>query len=89
MDILEILKAFGPAVAGVAAVGWGMWIMLRAKDRIIKAKDEEIARLNEERIKEKQAATDQLLQIVGDFNSLQEEQNKTLALLHQDQRSRR
>lgn len=84
MDWATLLERAGPVVAGIAAVSSAAWFLIRAQMKTIQHKDAEIARVNEERIKEKQAATDQLLRIVQDFNSLQAEANRTLDQLSRD-----
>ena len=73
-ELLRLLTDFGLPTAllfGLAAY----------HIKIIRQKDAEIVRLNEARIGERNEATNQLLGIVSDFNSLQDESNKTLALL--------
>ncbi len=81
MDWITLLKTAGPVVVGVFAVGLAAWRMLNAKDKIIAKKDVEIKRVNEERLKEKQASTDQLLGIVQEFNALTADQTETMKRL--------
>lgn len=89
MDWLALLKTAGPLVTLVIAVGLAAWRMLNAKDKIIEAKDAEIARINDLRVKEQQAGTDRLLGIVQEFNALTSEANETLKVLADRMQDRR
>lgn len=75
MDIvLELVKAVGFPAAMLVIVGWH-------HVRTVRAKDGEIARLNEERLEQKEQETARLLKLVQEFNQLQNEQQQTLSLL--------
>ncbi len=75
MDVvLELVKVLGFPAALVLLMGWYHM-------RTVRAKDAEIARLNEERLKEKSQETERLLKMQGEFMQLQSEQQQTLNLL--------
>ncbi len=75
MDVvLELVKVLGFPAALVLLMGW-------YHVRTVKAKDEEIQRLNDARVLEKQQETVRLLKMQAEFTQLQGEQQQTLKLL--------
>lgn len=75
MDVLiEIARVFGLPAA--LLVGLSIYHV-----RTIRAKDREIKRLNDARLEEKEDETERLLNMVQEFNRLQNEQQQTLNLL--------
>ena len=82
MDVLlDLLKYYGIPLTMLVALAVHHVRTLRSHKTDIGNKDDEIKRLNEERLKEKGAETDRLLGMVTEFNKLQGEQTTSLNLI--------